>query len=174
MLRNRVNPNGLCHGCAGQAVSATPARAATASRPGPSVEAIPKVFSGRRGRPRASQSALKLAQVIGAFGMRCPSDSERRTRFVGDPGRPTTRGKGRASPEALAGVRPLSCRPPQGRAESLLVKAEGPVETDEVAADIQAGGTLFEELDDERELERGVDAVDVGAARSVAKGARGF
>jgi len=54
------------------------------------------------------------------------------------------------------------------------VKAEGPVETDEVAADIQAGGTLFEELDDERELERGVDAVDVGAARSVAKGARGF
>ena len=74
----------------------------------PSVEAIPKVFSRRRGRPRASQSALKLAQVIGAFGMRCPSDSERRTRFVGDPGRPTTRGKGRASPEVLAGVRP--CR----------------------------------------------------------------
>ena len=44
------------------------------------------------------------------------------------------------------------------------VKAEGPVETDEVAADIQAGGTLFEELDDEMELEPDADAVDVGAA----------
>jgi hypothetical protein len=45
------------------------------------------------------------------------------------------------------------------------VEAKGPVETDEVAADIQAGGTLFDELDDESELERDVDAVDVGAAR---------
>ncbi len=45
------------------------------------------------------------------------------------------------------------------------MKAEGPVETDEVAAGIQAGGTLFDEVDDEMELERDVDAVDVGAAR---------
>lgn len=44
------------------------------------------MFSGRRGRPRASQSALKLAQVIGAFGMRCPNGSERRTRFADDQG----------------------------------------------------------------------------------------
>ncbi len=73
-------------------------------------------------------------------------------RFVGDPARPTTRGKGRASPEVLAGVRPLSYRPPQG-VRNHSRKAEGPVETDEVAADIQAGGTLFEELDDEMELE---------------------
>ena len=45
------------------------------------------------------------------------------------------------------------------------VKAEEPVETDEVAADIAAGGTLFDELDDEMELEQDVDAVDVSAAR---------
>jgi hypothetical protein len=45
------------------------------------------------------------------------------------------------------------------------VKAEGPVETDEVAADIQAGGTLFDELDDEMELDRDVEDVDVSAAR---------
>ena len=45
------------------------------------------------------------------------------------------------------------------------VKAEGPVETDEAAADIQAGGALFEELDDEIELERDAFDVDVGAAR---------
>jgi hypothetical protein len=45
------------------------------------------------------------------------------------------------------------------------VKAEGPVETDEVAADIQAGGTLFEELDEEMEFEQDVDAVDAGAAK---------
>ena len=45
------------------------------------------------------------------------------------------------------------------------MKAEGPVETDEVAVGIQAGGTLFDEVDDEMEFERDVDAVDVGAAR---------
>jgi hypothetical protein len=44
------------------------------------------------------------------------------------------------------------------------VNAEGPIETDEVAADIEAGEALSDELDDEIELERDVDGVGVGAA----------
>jgi hypothetical protein len=44
------------------------------------------------------------------------------------------------------------------------VKGEGPVETDEPAADIEAGEALLEELDDETDLERDAFEVDVGAA----------
>jgi hypothetical protein len=44
--------------------------------------------------------------------------------------------------------------------------AEGPVETDEAAADIEAGGTLFEELDDEIEFARDIDEVAAGRGES--------
>ena len=44
------------------------------------------------------------------------------------------------------------------------VEEEGPVETDEPAADIQAGEALLEELDDETDLARDAFDVDVGAA----------
>jgi hypothetical protein len=162
MLGNRVNPNGLCHECAGQAVAATqpaPQRQADQSKRRSYTKSVLRASRATR----ASQSALKLAQVIGAFGMRCPSDSERRTRFVGDPGRPTTRGKDEHPQKPSPACGP--CRAVRRRACGITpVKAEGPVETDEVA-DIQAGGTLFDELDDEMEFERDVDAVDVGAAR---------
>jgi hypothetical protein len=44
------------------------------------------------------------------------------------------------------------------------VKEEGPVETDEPAADIQAGEAPLEDLDDETDLARDAFDVDVGAA----------
>ena len=44
------------------------------------------------------------------------------------------------------------------------VKQEGPVETDEPAADIQAGEAPLEDLDDETDLARDAFDVDVGAA----------
>jgi len=66
MLGNGVNPNGLCHQCAGQAAAVTqpaPQRQADRSKP----EAIPKVFSRRRGRPETG--VLRKERLCGLFDL---------------------------------------------------------------------------------------------------------